>query len=178
MVTLAITREQIVEEALALLREGGLADVSLRKIGARLGVKAPSLYWHVESKEALHSLMSQAIFRACLNAVPPCASWQEWLREFGLALWRAQRETPDIQQLIVATVPNDAARREAWALIADRLMALGMPSDLAEPAQRSVQALVTGWTTLARRHDTFDPLPNGPFLTSLEALISGWAARV
>src|SRR5215470_12470711 len=83
-----VTPEQIVATALTLLREGGLKAVTMRNVGTRLGIAAPSLYWHVESKDALHRLMSQAIFDRCLDSVPRSRDWRQWLRDFGLNLWR------------------------------------------------------------------------------------------
>ncbi|MEE2668511.1 MAG: TetR/AcrR family transcriptional regulator [Gemmatimonadota bacterium] len=44
-------REQILSEACDLLVTGGLDGLSMRKLAARLGVTAPALYRHYESKE-------------------------------------------------------------------------------------------------------------------------------
>ncbi|MEH3107468.1 MAG: TetR family transcriptional regulator [Sphingomonas fennica] len=167
-----LDRESIVREALALLAEGGLAAVSLRRVAARLDARAPSLYWHVADKQALYRLMSQTVFRACLAAVPPAADWQGWLRGFALALWEGQRATPDAHRLILTT------RTTGGGIATDEvigpLVALGLPAAVAAPAQASVQALVTGWTTL-RGADAADVDP--AFLDGLEALIAGWEAR-
>ncbi|GAB3477281.1 TetR/AcrR family transcriptional regulator C-terminal domain-containing protein [Amycolatopsis cihanbeyliensis] len=51
------SREQIADAAIALADELGLAAVSMRKVAARLGTGAMSLYRYVENKEALHDLM-------------------------------------------------------------------------------------------------------------------------
>jgi len=58
-----LDRDQIIQEAVALLKEEGLDAVSLRRIAARLGVSVSSLYWHINNKESLSALMSAAIFR-------------------------------------------------------------------------------------------------------------------
>jgi TetR/AcrR family tetracycline transcriptional repressor len=172
-----LTRGHIVIEALELLQSGGLREVSLRKIAARLDVKAMSLYWHVESKEALYVLMSREIFQRCLQAIPPCHDWQEWLREFGLSLWAAQQRTPDIRQLITIT-PVDAETREVNRRTIPMIVTqLGLDPSLAVAAQGSVQALVTGWTTLQMRPSKPRQSAEYEFLQSLDALIEGWAAR-
>ena len=44
-------REQILREACDLLVTGGLDGLSMRKLAARLGVTAPALYRHYDSKE-------------------------------------------------------------------------------------------------------------------------------
>jgi len=54
----ALSRERVCQEALALVDQEGLAALSMRRLGARLGVKAMSLYRHVRDKadllDALH----------------------------------------------------------------------------------------------------------------------------
>lgn len=47
------TRRQILDQAARLLRTNGYASTSLRDIAAATGMKAGSLYYHFESKEAL-----------------------------------------------------------------------------------------------------------------------------
>jgi AcrR family transcriptional regulator len=49
----SLDRAQIVAEAREMIVGGGLASLSLRRLGRRLGVSAPALYFHVESKQAL-----------------------------------------------------------------------------------------------------------------------------
>ncbi|WP_149085463.1 MULTISPECIES: TetR family transcriptional regulator [Microbacterium] len=46
-------RESVSRAALALLDEVGLADLSMRRIAARLEVQPSALYWHVASKQEL-----------------------------------------------------------------------------------------------------------------------------
>src|SRR2546430_5205376 len=58
----ALTREQIVTEAVRLLHADGLEALSMRKLGTRLGAGATSLYWHVGSKEQLLELAADAVY--------------------------------------------------------------------------------------------------------------------
>jgi len=173
---LALTQDKVVEVALSLLRRGGLEHVSMRKIAARLGVRAQSIYWHVDSKEALCRLMGRAIFQSCLDAMPPCTDWRQWLREYGLSLWRTQCVTPDIRQLILAGPVEKRARDGLHAVILGALVPLGLPIETAQSAQQSVQALVTGWTTI-RAKPGADPGEES-FRESLDVLIEGWGSRV
>ena len=66
----AIRQEQIVEAAFALLDEGGIEGVSLRKVACRLGIRAPSLYWHFSSKQALIDAMADALIRDVAREIP------------------------------------------------------------------------------------------------------------
>lgn len=174
-----LSRERIVAEALAMMDEAGLAEVSLRGLAERLGVRAPSLYWHVPTKAALYAEMSETVFRRCLEAVPPARDWQGWLREFGLVLWRAQHEVRDATRLIMLVRPDpdkvEALRRAVAAALARH----GLPDPQATLMQRAVQALVTGWTIFDERAG---PAPRdsgraaeAAVRASLDALIAGFA---
>ncbi|MDI6099670.1 TetR/AcrR family transcriptional regulator [Actinoplanes sp. NEAU-A12] len=51
-----LSREQIVRAAIELLDTEGTAGLSMRRLGARLGSGATSLYWHVATKDDLLEL--------------------------------------------------------------------------------------------------------------------------
>lgn len=173
-----LDRDQIVREAVALLSEEGLQAVSLRKVAIRLGVSVSSLYWHVTDKETLYGLMSVSIFRACLDAVPPNDNWRGWLHDFGLAIWDAQITVRDARQLIVVSRPPAGLADESLRHILDALEAGGLPRESALAAQRSVQALVTGWTTLRSVRPDAVGADRDSFVVALNVLISGWVAHL
>ncbi|OFE16875.1 hypothetical protein BA895_03915 [Humibacillus sp. DSM 29435] len=50
---MALTREQVVETAVDLLRRYGLGDLSMRRLARELGVAPGAIYWHVDSKQEL-----------------------------------------------------------------------------------------------------------------------------
>ncbi|MBO0979207.1 TetR family transcriptional regulator [Microbacterium sp. SD291] len=54
-------RDSVASTALALLDEVGLADLSMRRIAARLDVQPSALYWHFASKQALFAELADRI---------------------------------------------------------------------------------------------------------------------
>ncbi len=78
-----INRQQIVDEALALLDEVGLDGFSTRRLAQRLGVEQPTLYWHFKRKEDLLTAMAEATLEPHgAAALPePGDDWQEWFLE-------------------------------------------------------------------------------------------------
>ncbi|HEX3752721.1 MAG TPA: TetR family transcriptional regulator, partial [Streptosporangiaceae bacterium] len=66
-----VTRERIVAAALELLDEAGLDGLALRRLAERLGIRAPTLYWHVRDKRELLDLLAGAILEEAL------AGWRE-----------------------------------------------------------------------------------------------------
>lgn len=51
------TRSEILDAAWAVARERGLPALTLREVAARVGMQAPSLYSHFDSKNAIYDAM-------------------------------------------------------------------------------------------------------------------------
>ena len=160
--------DRIVDEAIALMEEAGLEAVSLRRVAARLDAKAPSLYRHFRDKDELHALMSYKIFQRCLERIPVCTSWPEWLEQFGRVLLEEQQRTPGALQLISANRWGRKIVPSPPAQVIDTIAGFGLDRETAILAQESVQALVTGWTMMHPQ-----PAAEG-FHVGLRVMIEGW----
>jgi TetR/AcrR family transcriptional regulator, tetracycline repressor protein len=173
-----LDRDTIVTEALALLQQCGLAEVSLRKLAARLGASAPALARHVGDKGSLLALMSDRLFCEALDTVGPALTGDAWLAAFGQALWAKQRATRDIAGLLASAPPAPDLDHALLETLRLRLAGAGLTGDDAMFRQGAVQALVTGWTTFAQspRAETIartTPIEQA-FASSLAALIAGF----
>src|SRR4029450_1035177 len=56
-----LTRERVVEEALAVIAHNGANALTMRRLAARLGVVPGALYHHVRNKQQLHDLVLDAV---------------------------------------------------------------------------------------------------------------------
>jgi len=74
-----LDRERIVAAAVALADEGGLDDVSLRKVAARLKAGPMRLYGYIATKEELFDLMVDEVQAEILPETRP-GDWRETLR--------------------------------------------------------------------------------------------------
>src|SRR6478736_1437306 len=61
----AATRQEIIDAAWDVARELGLAQLTLRDIAGRVGMKAPSLYSHVDSKNGIYDAMFAQAWAQC-----------------------------------------------------------------------------------------------------------------
>ena len=61
------SRREIVNAAWSIAREDGLAAVTLREVAARVGMRAPSLYTHFESRNAIFDAMFAQAWRECVD---------------------------------------------------------------------------------------------------------------
>jgi len=90
-----IARDHIVAAAFKLLDEAGMEGVTLRKVACTLGIRAPSLYWHFKSKQALVDAMADAMIVDVARHIPEGQPWRQTLlqiaREFRTA-FKARRD--------------------------------------------------------------------------------------
>ncbi len=61
------TRAEILEAAWELMREHGVAGLSLRDLGKKVGMRAQSLYSYFDSKEAIYDALFGEGYRDCLE---------------------------------------------------------------------------------------------------------------
>lgn len=81
-----LDQERIARAAVELLDEEGLAGLTTRRLAHRLGVRSPTLYWHVRDKAALLDLVAEAI---CADAfdIDDTLPWTDQLTQ-GLRQFR------------------------------------------------------------------------------------------
>lgn len=77
----ALSREQIVAEAIALLDTDGFEALSMRKLGTRLGAGATSLYTHVANKDELLELVVDEAFGELRLPTGTAADWRATMLE-------------------------------------------------------------------------------------------------
>lgn len=58
---MALSRDQVVDAAMTILRDYGLSSLSMRNLANDLGVQPGALYWHVKSKQDLLVLLAERI---------------------------------------------------------------------------------------------------------------------
>jgi TetR/AcrR family tetracycline transcriptional repressor len=88
-----LSRDVIARAGLRLLDEAGLAGVTMRSVATALGIQAPTLYWHLSSKQELVDAIANIIaadFAQRLrprSANQPIAHWlAEWARSLRAAI--------------------------------------------------------------------------------------------
>jgi AcrR family transcriptional regulator len=113
------TRAEILDAAWALVREHGLAALSLRDLAARVGMRAPSLYQYFSSKHAIYDAMfAQGASQALATVTADIASTgtREVLREVARRMFDFTTSDPARAQLLFQrTIPGFEPSEEAYA---------------------------------------------------------------
>ena len=78
-----LTREAVVDAAVALADREGLRAVSIRRVAGELGIRPMSIYTHVASKDDLVDLMLDAVIAEVLLPEPLPDDWREALRQIA-----------------------------------------------------------------------------------------------
>lgn len=140
-----LSRELIAETALEMLEGGeGLSSLSMRKLGARLGVEAMSLYHYVDNKaDLLQAVLALVLGRVELPEVDP-ANWEIAVRD-GLTSFRDVLESSRAALELVSGQPP--ASRESLAVTyfgAAAFVSFGLDPAQAKFALHSCLAFVLG----------------------------------
>ncbi|HEU4948533.1 MAG TPA: TetR/AcrR family transcriptional regulator C-terminal domain-containing protein [Kribbella sp.] len=95
-----LTREQIVQMAMTTLDTEGLAGLSMRKLAAKLGAGATSLYWHVPTKVDLIDLLIDEVWGEIDVPDPELAGWRNGALLFGHSLRSAVLRHPWLPEVM------------------------------------------------------------------------------
>jgi AcrR family transcriptional regulator len=137
-----LTRERIIAAALDLVDEHGLQDLTMRRLGARLGVEAMSLYKHVPNKEAVVEGVRETLLDELAElrrSQHHSDSWQEALRGVARAFREVCRRHPRALPLFAADADRAyAASWGAYEPVLNTMVADGVPPDDAIAALRIV----------------------------------------
>jgi len=91
-----LSRERVLAAAVALADEGGVAELSMRKLARSLGVEAMSLYNHIAGKDHLLDGMVEFVLGE-IEPPLPRADWKQELRRGAIST-------------------RDALNRHRWAI--------------------------------------------------------------
>lgn len=92
--------DAVMAAALEMLDTDGLDAFTMRALGARLGVKGPTIYWHVGSKEQLLAAVVERVVANTVEPAPPGTRWEQRLRRFFGLVRESLAAHPGVMELI------------------------------------------------------------------------------
>lgn len=102
-----ISENKILEASWELLREGEIEKFSMRRLAERLGIQAPSIYWHFKSKQDLYQGMANQISKTIVDEFEPGGDWKKQLTGLALTMRSVLGRYPCSAQLMMMTLPHE-----------------------------------------------------------------------
>jgi AcrR family transcriptional regulator len=154
--SVGIDRARVVEVAAALADEVGLEALTLAQVAARLGVKLPSLYNHVDGLAGLRRELALLGLRQLLARMSSAAigkAEDAAVLAVGLAYRAYVMQRPGVYAATVhAPAPDDHELQQVSQAIIDVVLAVLEPYELdvdaAIHAVRGLRSIVHGFATI------------------------------
>ncbi|MEP7282442.1 MAG: TetR/AcrR family transcriptional regulator [Rubrivivax sp.] len=181
-----MTRDALIRACADLIAEEGIAALSLRKVADRVGIKAPSIYAHFSSREALlaeagrhaSAALGEFLRRDCEGDDP-----RDRLRSTAMAYLRFAEVHPSLFALFFMELPSVRrslddlpAATSPYGFLVDRVSDyLGGQRKEVEILAFGIWSLVHGAAVLRQTHlrDFSGPIVEGT-QDNLERLLEGW----
>jgi TetR/AcrR family transcriptional regulator, tetracycline repressor protein len=103
-----LSRETVVDGALALIDQEGLDALTIRGLAQRLGVTPMALYWHYKNKDQLLDGLVNRLWSLVDTDVDAGETWIDQLRSLMVSLVSVMRAHPASAPLVMDTEPEDA----------------------------------------------------------------------
>jgi AcrR family transcriptional regulator len=139
-----LSRERVLEAAVAFADEHGLAALTMRKLGEILGVEAMSLYNHVANKDQLLDGMIDVVFSE-IELPPDGVPWKAAMRRRASSSRQAlARHRWAIGLMETRTTPGPASLRQHDAVIGC-LLGAGFTIELTAHAFAALDSYIYGF---------------------------------
>jgi AcrR family transcriptional regulator len=99
-----LSRERVLDAALAIADRDGLAALTMRRLGSELGVEAMTLYHHLPNKDALLDGLVERVLELAAPPETDGRAWTDSMRDYAIALRATLRQHPGVLPL-AATRP-------------------------------------------------------------------------
>jgi AcrR family transcriptional regulator len=175
-----LSKDRIVDEAIALLADEGPDALSMRKLAQRMGTSTMSTYHHVADKEALVEAIADRIVSQ-LERPAPDADWADAVRTLAWSFRRLTLEHPAAFRVLLSGPRPTAMLRTADDVVA-LLVARGFGEDEALLVFRTFIRYLMGSTVAELGGFGGGTGARGPdaaerqFRYGLEAIIAGVTA--
>jgi AcrR family transcriptional regulator len=147
---MSLSRADVVRGAVEILDGYGLEDLSMRRLAQLLGVQASALYWHVENKQTLLALVSDAILGGEDGpAAQPVAGSPlgEGVRAWANAFREALRGHRDGAELVASTISVGLGEVDPCVALRRHLSDAGLSAEDVRSSSRALVHFLLGHVT-------------------------------
>lgn len=139
-----LTRERVLEAALALADTEGLAALSMRRLSASLGIEAMSLYHYVRDKQDLLNGMNMLLLSR-IDRDTAGMAWPQVLTAFAERLYGTYLRHPELARVLEGTAPTSPEVLAGMDRVFVALAETGLPPAQQVSAFRGLVAMCLGF---------------------------------
>ncbi|MGB0098927.1 MAG: TetR/AcrR family transcriptional regulator C-terminal domain-containing protein [Nocardioides sp.] len=177
-------RADVVERALGVLDTWGLADLTMRRLGAELGVQPSALYHHFATKQLLLAAVADEILARGRPAELP-TTWDARVSAVCAALRDALLGYRDGAELVATTYSFGLGAAGPYDDLVAALADAGLDAELVPTAARTLLHFVFGHVTDEQTHLQAGsagaiqdgPRPASDFAAGLAIVVDGLRVR-
>lgn len=151
-----LNRERILAAAVNFVDQRGLEALSMRKLGAELGVEAMSLYNHVPNKDALLDGMVEVMLRK-VEIPPQNEDWEARIREAYRRFRKLAHEHPNVFPLLIVRPPDTMDGTWLVETFLETLYGAGFDVQTALQAYRTLTSFTVGYVISEIRGFAMEP---------------------
>ncbi|MDH3218744.1 MAG: TetR/AcrR family transcriptional regulator C-terminal domain-containing protein [Gammaproteobacteria bacterium] len=165
-----LTREILLKAAIALADDEGIASLSMRKLGQRLGVEAMSLYNHVGNKDELLTGIADTLIGE-FEIPSEQLEWQAAMRFVAESVRNTLLRHPWAVSLIESQVAPSKVRFERADALIGALRRAGFSIELAYKAHLAINSYIVGFIQ-QEIHWPFKPMEQGSVAAMLQPQVN------
>ena len=151
-----VSRQAVLDAAMRLIEDHGVAGLSMRKLAAELGVAVTSIYWHVGNREALIDELVQEMVHGLEAMHARGSTPTERIVSLATDLRRILRDHPHLIGLVNERGLTPAMFLPSQRALAHEVTAAGLSGARAAEAVQAVQYHAIGFV-LIERHTERSP---------------------
>ncbi len=180
-------REDVVAHALRVLDAYGLADLTMRRLGAELGVRPSALYHHFSDKQTLLAAVADEVLaRGRSVGTGRSGPWDERVVALCGELRDALLAYTDGAEVVATALAFGLGASAPYDDLADALRDAGLDEDRVPTAARALLHLTLGHTSEEQAHlqaasagaITGGPREGSDFGEALALVVDGIRSRV
>jgi AcrR family transcriptional regulator len=190
------TIEQVLDVAVSVMADQGVAGLTLGEVARRMGIRTPSLYGYVDGKNGLYDALFERGWRELLATLAAAEEALDWrdpagaVRSYNDAFvrWAVQhpayaplmfwRPVPGFSPSEAAYAPAVESARRGRALLAELQRRGGLAADAdLELAFRTLTAVTSGVISQQLANAPGEPFETGVFTSTLPVVVGMWLAR-
>lgn len=172
---LPLSCARIVDAAVHHVDSDCLESLSMRRLGAELGVEAMSLYRYFPSKAALlDAVVCRMLSGISLPAERSAAAWEDGVRDYARSFRAVSAEHPRLLPLLATLGSTNPTLAGIEQRMVDLWRDAGFDATTAANAQTALQGYLTG----SCLQGAGTPAGDAAFSLGLDALVDGLRGRL